>query len=64
MNWLEFSKWSEPTKDSWPEVEELIHWKNYDFDIYEPKNSTEIAPRLEHLGIDLLQGPNPFNLFI
>ena len=51
-----------PTKDSWPEVEELSHWKNYDFDIYEPKNLAEIVPRLEPLGIDLLQVPNSFNL--
>ena len=47
-----------PTKDTWPEVEELSHWKNYDFDIYEPKNLAEIVPRLDALGIDLLQVRN------
>ena len=47
-----------PTKDTWPEVEELSHWKNYEFDFYEPKNLAEIVPRLEPLGIDLLQVHN------
>lgn len=44
-----------PTKESWPEVDDLPHWKNYDFDVYPPMNLEQVVPRLDPLGVDLLK---------
>lgn len=32
----------------------MPHWKNYEFDSYPARNLAEVVPKLDELGIDLL----------
>jgi serine/threonine protein kinase len=43
-----------PTNESWPGHEDLPQWKNYEFEYYPPKNLSEVVPKLDELGLDLL----------
>lgn len=44
-----------PTEATWPGVEDMPHWKNYDFDQYPARSWKEIVPKLDDVGIDLLE---------
>ena len=44
-----------PDPKTWPEVVDLPQWNNYNFMEYSKKNLSEIVPRLDKDGIDLLE---------
>ena len=44
-----------PNSQSWPGVEELPHWENYQFKEYKKQDLRKIVPKLDELGIDLLE---------
>lgn len=60
-----------PTNENWPGHEDMPHWKNYEFEHYEPKNLGEVVQKLDEVGLDLLKvelnfiqkmlQSNPFN---
>lgn len=44
-----------PNNETWPGHEDLPHWKNYEFEHYEPKNLGEVVQKLDEVGLDLLK---------
>lgn len=44
-----------PNPKIWPGVDDLPHWNNYHFKEYKPQSLRKIVPKLDDLGIDLLE---------
>lgn len=44
-----------PDESQWPELNEYSEFQNYQFDEVEPKTYSQICPRLDEAGVDLLQ---------
>ncbi len=43
-----------PTPETWPGVEDLPQWKNYEFDKFPGQPLQKVVPKLDPLGIDIL----------